>query len=299
MTAEEEILGILGREGPLTGKELLGFWGKDRFLLWQTCHACASLEIVSIGRRYLRLDERVEGYSRLSPSILREFLTYTVIGTEPSAIRAKAELLREEIGKIGEWKTRLAAETVSLVLSRLSRHWTDRPQPCFVMAGDIAYGMAHEEPRPETSTGRMVKGSDLDIVAILDDSVPDELFALLDEEIYKQKYQLLVNPAINQEIDYIVKKVSKFREQLRFDTFKRMIACKIIKEGFFLGGDRGLFDEVKLLLKESGIEERVDAMEAGAALDRDRAVQTLTRADSMSSPLAGLFYSTQESEEFD
>ncbi len=32
------------------------------------------------GRRYMRLDSAVEGYARLSPSIRREFLTYTLVG---------------------------------------------------------------------------------------------------------------------------------------------------------------------------------------------------------------------------
>jgi hypothetical protein len=42
-------------------------------------------------------------------------------------------------------------------------------QTCFIIAGDVVFGMAHAEPRPEASTGELVKGSDLDIIVIADD----------------------------------------------------------------------------------------------------------------------------------
>ena len=46
------------------------------------------------------------------------------------------------------------------------------------------------------------------------------------KEIYKEKYSLLISPYEKEEIDYIVKSVSKVKEQLKFDTFKHMVACK-------------------------------------------------------------------------
>lgn len=299
MNPEGRILGILGREGSLTGGELLPAWGGDRFTLWKTCVTSPSIRIIRIGRRYLRLDERVEGYSRLSPSILREFLTYTIVGTEERAMQERADALLEQIRGIGEWKTAIAAETIRTVLAAVSAEWKGFRPPCLVLAGDIAYGMAHAEPRLERSTEKMVKGSDLDIVAVLDDALPDALVTLLDEEIYRHKYRLLVNPAINQEIDYVVKRVAKFREQLGFDTFKRMVACKIMRESLFLGGDRELFDELKLLVEESGIGGRIAAMETRAARDRADTEELLKGTDTMTPELSALFYSSQESEEFE
>ena len=35
-----------------------------------------------------------------------------------------------------------------------------------MIAGDVVFEMAHLEPRPESSTGKLVKGSDLDIVVV-------------------------------------------------------------------------------------------------------------------------------------
>ena len=35
-----------------------------------------------------------------------------------------------------------------------------------MLAGDIVYGMGHDAPRSERSTGQMVRGSDVDLVVI-------------------------------------------------------------------------------------------------------------------------------------
>jgi hypothetical protein len=45
-------------------------------------------------------------------------------------------------------------------------------------------------------------------------------------------------PHVREEIDYVVKDLDRVREQMRFDTFKRMVACKILQEGIFLYGGK-------------------------------------------------------------
>jgi len=222
----DEILGILERDGALTGGELLSRWGGDRFALWKTCRLGAPLSLRRAGGRYLRLDERLPGYARLSPSILREFLTYTVIGTDEAEVAAKAEALGERIRRIGVWKTEIARAAAGKAYRAACGGAIEHLRLCFILAGDIAYGMAHSEPRPEISTGRMASGSDLDLVVVLDDSVPEIVKERLDEEIYREKYRLLIDPEMNQEIDYVVKYESKVREQLRFDSFRRMVPAR-------------------------------------------------------------------------
>ena len=76
----ERIIDLLERTGPLTGAEIHKALGGEMFALWKACMLSPRLAIRRVGRRYLRLDRRVDGYARLSPSILREFLTYTVVG---------------------------------------------------------------------------------------------------------------------------------------------------------------------------------------------------------------------------
>lgn len=299
MYDEEGVLDILDREGPLTGGELFALRAGDRFLLWRTCATSRRLRLERVGRRYLRLDERVPGYARLSPSILREFLTYTVVGAEGAPKGEKVAALASSLREIGDRKMAIAAKAMKSAMDAVAPAWSGSRDPCFVLAGDIAYGMAHAEARPERSTGKLVSGSDLDIVAVVDDSTPERLVELLDESIYREKRALLLDPSLRQEIDYVVKRVSKFEEQLRFDSFKRMVACKIMKEGLFLEGDRALFDELKLMLEESGVGSRLERMEEKAASERHEAESILERADSMSPECERLFYSVQESEEFE
>jgi hypothetical protein len=88
----QAIADILAGSGPLTGAELAAAGGfTDVLGLWRACHA-PGLLLRRTGRRYLRLDSGVEGYARLSPSIRREFLTYSLVGLEgqEAAVEARA-----------------------------------------------------------------------------------------------------------------------------------------------------------------------------------------------------------------
>jgi hypothetical protein len=62
----------------------------------------------------MRLDQRVEGLARLSPSILREFLTYSVIGlaSDPLAARGKADKILLHIEEVSKAKSQLAYSIV-------------------------------------------------------------------------------------------------------------------------------------------------------------------------------------------
>ena len=74
------VKGLVAERGPLTGAELQSALGSDMFRLWKVCMTDPALELRRVGRRYVRLDRTIEGFARLSPSILREFMTYTVVG---------------------------------------------------------------------------------------------------------------------------------------------------------------------------------------------------------------------------
>lgn len=69
------IISLLRENGPLTGKELLEKSRSDTLSVWRACNKPGKIFTETAGRRYLRLDRHVQGYARLSPSILREFLT--------------------------------------------------------------------------------------------------------------------------------------------------------------------------------------------------------------------------------
>jgi hypothetical protein len=300
---EREIVRVLREKGPLTGEEIWEAVGGDGLVLWRTCRLSQDLTIQRIGTRYLRLDRRVDGFARLSPSIFREFLTYSIVGL-PDMME---DILQKSLGRmshleeVNRSKLELAYRTVSGLASRFEDEWSLGHQVCFIISGDIVFSMAHDVPRPERSTGKLVNGSDIDLVVVAEDEMPEEKLARIDDAIYQEKYRLLITPHLREELDYVVKTVSRVREQIRFDTFKHMVACKILREGTYLYGSEGLFQTLKGMLMESGVVEKLDALERQAMAFRNEAEEYLLREDPevLRQESLHLFYPTEESEEFE
>jgi len=300
---ENRIFKLLQEKGPLTGAELSEYLDADKLELWRACMASPRLEVRRIGRRYLRLDRRITGYSRLSPSILREFLTYSVVAPRDgsTALDARARAISGRIHAVTREKSSLAYSVISALVERSDDPFIIKEQACFILAGDIVYSMAHDVPRPERSTGRLVQGSDVDLVVVVDEYFPEEARRRLDERIFKEKYRLLTTPHLREELDYVVKDLNRVREQLRFDSFRPMVACKIMQEGTFLYGSESLFSRIKEMLFESGVAERLKRMEAEAEAFRAQAEELLLQADIAVTRKdhLDLFYPTEESEEFE
>jgi hypothetical protein len=300
---EKRLIKHIEKNGPLTGSELKEVFHEDSLALWQACMLSKKLLIKSIGTRYLRLDRRVNGFARLSPSILREFLTYSTMGLaeNPDAVSEKACKIASHIEKVSNNKLELARSIVSNIRKEFGNEWEDKLHICFIIAGDIVYKMAHDVPRPEHSTGKLVNGSDIDLIIILEDGVSDDFIKKLDNAIYKEKYRALNSPSLKEEIDYIIKKISRVKEQLHFDTLKHMIACKILQEGLFLYGSNNLFLEIKTLLNKYGVTEMLDDLEKKAHLFRKNAEEYLLQTDTCNAKKESLnlFYPAEESEEFE
>jgi len=294
---------LLDEHGPLTGGELHARLGGDRFKLWRACQQGRGLRCQVLGKRYLRLDRRLPGLARLSPSILREFLTYSVVslrGQERPAQRRAAEIL-DRIAEISSRKASLAKSAAEAVMAELRADGGALPSLAFILAGDIVYGMAHDEPRPERSTGRLVRGSDIDMVILAPDDAADEDLEAVDRAMHRIKFRILSDPALNQELDYVVKRLEKARWQTAFDTFKTMVACKIMQEGVLILGDAGLFNAMKRMLEESGAEARLEGLLRKAESERREAVKILSNQHVLEAgdPFRDLFYSSEESEEFE
>jgi hypothetical protein len=300
---ENRLHDLLSLKGPLIGSELMEALGGDGLLLWKTCQRSESLILKRTGRRYLRLDRRIPGFARLSPSILREFLTYTVIGLQEQrdAVNEKAEAITSKIQEISRTKAELAYRVVSSIAGEFEDPSMLREHACFLLAGDIVFNMAHDVPRPERSTKRLVQGSDMDIVVIVDDGFPPRMKDHLDEWIYEEKYRLLMTPHIREEIDYVVKTLDRVREQLQFDTFKRMVACKILDEGTLLYGSPELFHAIKQRLVTMGVTNRLEDMEQQARAFRAEAETRLMEEEFERGKGEDLdfFFPTEESEEFE
>jgi hypothetical protein len=297
----DEIIQILDAKGPLTGKELLETAKSDELSLWRYCFGSSKIITKTIGKPYLRLDRQVEGYARLSPSIMREFYSYTVIGIEKhiSGIFEKANSLHREIIEISKRKFTLAYEIISKLVESLQNSAIIKSYACFIIAGDVVYEMSHSESRPEPSTGELVKGSDLDIVVVTE-NLSHSIVKSLHDTIYKVKYQVLKNPSYREEHDYIIKDISKIKKQLRFDTFESMVASKVLFEGKFLFGNSDMFKKIKKMLQERDIHSRMSSLEKIATINRNKAIHYLL---GNSAPLCRedymkLFYTKEEKEEF-
>lgn len=300
---ERKIIELINEKGPLIGSEIMEAIGGDGLVLWRTCRLSKKLIIQTVGTRYMRLDRRIDGFARLSPSILREFLTYSVVGLcqQEATLNQRAESVASHIEAISKAKSQLAYSIVSALADRLGSEFSIHDQVCFIIGGDIVYNMAHDVPRPERSTGKLVNGSDMDLIVVVEDGFPKTSMERIDEAIYQEKHRLLIIPHLREEIDYIVKDLDRIREQIRFDTFKHMVACKLLHEGAFLYGNENIFHTIRNMLKEHGIIQKLNTLEESARDFRKEAEKLLLEQTepSVQGENQYLFYPTEESEEFE
>jgi hypothetical protein len=300
---QDSIVDLIRTKGPCTGFEIKKEIDVDSLLIWKICKTCQKLEVRTLGKSYLRLDRHVDGFARLSPSILREFLTYSVIGlaSDPDLLEKRCIEVIDRIHEISRLKFELARRMVSEIMEEFEDGVSENHQICFIIAGDIVYDMAHDVPRPERSTGKLVKGSDIDLVVVVDDNLPDTSINRLDELIYRKKYRMLINPVVNEEVDYIIKRLALIREQARFDNFKHMVAIKILQEGLLLYGNESLYRTIKTIIQENGIPERLDELEMLAKISRNKAEESIlgNSLDREKIKEMHLFYSAEEFEEFE
>jgi hypothetical protein len=300
---EKDIVALIKTKGPQTGLEIKKAIDADSLIVWKTCKASPRLRVRVLGKRYLRLDRHVDGLARLSPSILREFFTYSVVGlgNEPASLEKRCTEVIDRTHWISRFKLDLARQMVADIMKEFDDGVSRAHQICFVIAGDVVYDMAHDVPRPERSTGRLVRGSDIDLVAVVANTMPDAYINRLDELIYKKKYRMLIDPAVNEEVDYKIKRLGLIREQARFDNFKYMVAIKILQEGVLLYGNEDLFRTVKTIIEKKGLLERFDEFERLAKAFRKKAEESILYDDLSQAAVEEmhLFYSAEEFEEFE
>ena len=297
--SEKEILPVLKDKGPMTGAKLVESTGIEILRLWQACRRSKEIHLHTVGKRFLRLDRNVAGYARLSPSIRREFLTYTFVGLESQTgeLQAKVQAFRRDTEHISLEKRDVAAQSIVSTVDIMPERDIIMEKACFVLAGDVVYDMSHNVPRPEKSTGEMVRGSDLDIIIVTEDDLNPDISHSLDNYVHKRKHLLLVND--REEIDYLIKSISRVREQLKFDKFSSMVASKILNEGQFLYGNKDVFRKVKNLVEEYGIPGKLRTLEKEAIDNRALAEEQLLNIDAEkeSSEYLNLFFTRAEEDE--
>jgi hypothetical protein len=295
-----EILKALSEKGPLTGRELYDITGANLFDLWKWCKSDGRVSLRRVGHRYLRFDRNIEGYARLSPSIQREFFTYTVIGLrgDDKDIHKRAEAVNRGIERISREKLALARKRMGEVLEKLpGLKAYIMENACFIIGGDVPLGMAHDDPRPEVSTGILVTGSDLDIVVITVKDFNPEALKALDEGIHEMKYRLLKQPQKKVEIDYVIKSIAKVEAQAKLSAFEDLVACKIIEESEFLLGNQGIYEAVRDIMREHGVPNKLAELEEVAKVRRKAAEELLLKKEEVTEDDLKLFATSEEFEE--
>jgi len=270
------------------------------FLLWKACRTQPGIVMRHVGRRYLRLDKAVEGYARLSPSIRREFLTYTVVGLtrQMGEIAARCLELQQGFVRVSQYKREFARDVIRRIVESSPNRERLCTHLCYLIAGDVTYSMASAIERPELSTGRLVRGSDLDVVIVSDEEFTAAEREALDATLYREKWNMLVLPQFREEIDYVVKDMAKVMTQLSFDSLRHMIACKILHESELLYGSVELFVRIKRLVNEFDIPSKLACMEDRATWEREIAeMQLAGPANKQARAWQHLFFTGEEREE--
>jgi hypothetical protein len=298
---EQRILKLIAEKGPRLGKELAeDFRDVPSLALWQACQASHELRVSHFASYYLRFDITRDDQVRLSPSILRDFLSFTLFGLpeqNEQMIERQGELSNRH-REISREKILLAQAVMRQVFLKIGRDV--RARLCAFIAGDLAYYLAHNEPREHAASGEMVRGSDVDIVIILEDTLPPELMETINGEMKTLKSYYLRHPDHRHEIDFICKTKTRMVQQFGYQDIHDKIASKIAYESMFLGGSLTLYMDVREAMTKTGVDRLIERDFDHALRDRKNAMRLLLRADpdNLDDDTRSLFYFSQERVEF-
>jgi len=291
---------VLEAHGALLGKELCAqLEGEPYLAVWQACFSDATIQISHFSRYYLRFDITREDMVRLSPSILRDFLSFTLLslpGQREAVIDRQVELSNHH-REISREKMRIARNVLIEALAELGPD--DVSRLCAFIAGDLAYFLGHAEPREIKATGEMVRGSDIDII-IVHDGLSEAAASAIDRSLSQAKDFYLSHRGWRQELDFVVKPIERMFEQFNYGDIHEKIASKIVYESLFLAGSVSLYGMVMEEMRASGAGAKIEAdFEYGLA-DRKSALRALLQADpyGIDPNVQSLFYFSQERVEF-
>ena len=303
MDIEGDIKKILNSVGPVTGAALTEKLPHiSDIAIWRACYGASDIRVSNCARYYLRYDILRDNQLRLSPSILRDFLTFSII------------YLNDQLVEIVEASTRLANKFRSVSLEKLS--WArdallrldDDLQEvinahCVVfLSGDIAYYLAHQTKRTHAQLGVEINGSDIDIVIVSNRGAPPEKIERIESQLLTTKKIYLTTPDIGEELDFIVKPIETMLGQLAYGDIHQKIASKILYESYFLMGRVDIYQTLIQHLKLSGTWNRIESdFEIALGQRRETIAKILDLAPDASTDdeeVASLFFASKERLEF-
>ncbi|MGO1117093.1 hypothetical protein ACTL6U_00180 [Rhodovibrionaceae bacterium A322] len=278
----------------MTGAELVSLVKQPILDLAKNLGAVDGLHRQILPTRYLRIDEDSPNGVRISPSFLRGFLNYTCFGFDREAVEDRVLEMQDHYAMISARK-RLLARQIAIETYGEFRERLD--QFGVFVGGDIAYNMAHEETRWEISTGLPVRGSDIDLVFLIDDRYAS-LKAPIERSLLQLKTLYLKHPSHREEVDFIVKTPSEVSRQLNLDSLKNRIATKVINESEIVFQHGSILDDCKALLSQRGLDQRLNELYLAALAEQEQLYDKIYGGKIKSSEdLEGsLFYSAELNE---
>ena len=303
MTVEVKIQKILEECGPLTGSQLSEKLPEfTDIALWRQCYNSSTIRVANCARYYLRYDITRGNQLRLSPSILRDFLTFSLIYLTDQMVEIveAGTILANQFRMISLKKLSWAREALLQLDDDLQQVICDH---CVVfLSGDIAYYLAHETKREHKQLGVEVNGSDIDIVIVSNRGAPPEKIAQIESQLLTIKKIYLTTPNIGEELDFIVKPIHTMLDQLSYNDIHQKIASKILYESYFLMGRVDIYQSLLKHLKLTGTLKRIetDFMTAlGQRKDTIEKILALSPDASTEDPeVASLFFASKERLEF-
>lgn len=299
----ERIIDLIRRHGPSPGAQLSAWLdGVPPIDLWRACYVSRRISIRNCARYYLRYDITRGNVLRLSPSILRDFLTFSLIYLPEQSVSAveAGTLLANKFRTISLRKLSRARQALLQLPSDLQRELNDH---CVVfLSGDIAYFLAHDTQRIHANLGVPVNGSDIDIVIVTNNQADPVKIKAIEDALLKIKHLYLLTPAVREELDFIVKPFDKMIDQLAYGDIHEKIASKILYESYFLMGRVDIYEALMRHLEMRGTRAKIEAdfeTALGQRKDTIRKILSLAPKESVKDPeVASLFFVSQERLEF-
>ena len=298
-----QIQNVLQQEGPQTGSQLSGKLPHiDDVAIWRACYGSNEIRVNNCARYYLRYDILRGNQLRLSPSILRDFLTFSLIYLTDQMVEIVegGTMLANHFRTVSLQKLSWAREALLQLNEDLQEVLTNH---CVVfLSGDIAYYLAHETKRTHSQLGVEVNGSDIDIVIVTNREAPPDKIARIESQLLTTKKIYLTTPHIREELDFIVKPIDRMLGQLAYADIHQKIASKILYESYFLMGRVDIYQNLMRHLKLSGTWDRIERdFEIALGQRKDTIAKILDLEPDSSiqdEEVASLFFASKERLEF-
>jgi len=300
---DTEIRDILLRDGPQTGKELVEkLPARSDIAIWRACYGSGEIQVSNCARYYLRYDILRGNQLRLSPSILRDFLTFSLVHLTDQTVDMVegATMLANRFRTVSLEKLSWARNALLQLDDDLQQVIYDH---CVVfLSGDIAYFLAHQTKRVHSQLGVEINGSDIDIVIVTNRGAPKEQIERIESQLLTTKKAYLITPNIQEELDFIVKPIETMLEQLAYGDIHQKIASKILYESYFLMGRVDIYQTLMQHLKLRGTWDKIEQdFETALSQRKDTISKILDLAPDASTDdeeVASLFFASKERLEF-